>query len=218
MMGLLQVDFMVDYKFMKIGLYNKYSELDIGTYDTLPPLIKDASSRLHSAVFNGEVTKVRLLVEVFKCSPHTVNKVGLTASHTAAVSGNLSLLEYFLEDRLVFAGIQSHTNLSLLHVAAYNGHQMLVKYLVKDHQMDPLLLDKWLNSPLHEACLNGDLETVKYLVNEIKESQPFYINQKTSNGLTFMHCAAISGIAKLMEYLLKASYESPLIVHIGDKV
>ncbi len=209
---------MVDYKFMKKDLYNNFSDVDIETHGTLPPLIKDASSRLHSAVFNGEVTKVHLLVEVFKCSPHTVNKVGLTASHTAAVSGNLSLLKYFLEDRLVLAGIQSHTNLSLLHVAAYNGHQMLVKYLVKDHQMDPLLLDKWLNSPLHGACLNGDLETVKYLVNEIKESQPFDINQKTSNGLTFMHCAAISGNAKLTEYLLKTSYESPLIVHCGDKV
>ena len=175
--------------------------------DELTPLKKIASSELHSAVFNGEVTKVRLLVEVFHCSPLAVDKEGHTSLHTAATCGDLNILKYFIEERLVNAASESVSQKTPLHCAAENGQLSVVEYLVGAQQVDPLVLDKNLVSTLHMACLSGSLSTVKYLMHESQQHQPHYVNtaERTSGGATLIHYAAQSGSPEVINFLLTSS-------------
>lgn len=167
-----------------------------------PPSVKVASIKVHSAAFNGERTKLRFLVEVFRCSPLAVNREGNTALHTAAASGDLLSLKYMIEDRLVNAATESINGETPLHLVALNGHLNIVTYLVGTQQVDPLVLDKNLFSPLHESCRGGDLNTVKYLMYESQQHQLVDVNEQTAGGQTMLHCAALSGNSELISCLL----------------
>ena len=166
-----------------------------------PPLAKIASSKLHSAVFNGELAKVRLLVEVFLCSPLAVNREGHTALHTAAICGELTILKYFIENTLVNAATESVGQETPLHCAAENGHLFIVKYLVGTQLVDPLILDGQLVSPLHCAFRSGSSHTVQYLMCEI-QIEPIFFSERTSTDRTLVHYAAESGNSEVMNFLL----------------
>ena len=172
-----------------------------------PPLMKIASSKLHSAVFSGELVKVQLLVDVFLCSPLAVNREGHTALHTAAICGELTILKYFIENKLVNAATESVGQETPLHCAAENGHLLTVKYLVGTQLVDPLILDGQLVSPLHNACRSGCLNTVQYLMCE-SQQQPRCMNERTSTDRTLIHYAAESGSPEVMNFLLKNDKEN----------
>ena len=187
-----------------------------------PPLTKIASSKLHSAVFNGELTKVRLLVEVFHCSPLAVNREGHTALHTAAAIGELTILKYFIEDRLVNAATESVGKETPLHCAAENGHLSTVMYLVGVQLVDPQILDDKLMSPLHCACKGGSLSTVQYLMKECLQ-YPCDLTKRTLTGRTLLHYAAESGSPEVINFLLTSRYnDKPILdkesVNCKDKV
>ena len=187
-----------------------------------PPLRKIASSKLHLAVLNGELTNVRLLVEVFLCSPLAVNREGLTAVHTAAACGELAIVKYFLEERLVNAATESVSLKTPLHCAAENGHLAVVKYLIGVQLVDPLSLDGLLQSPLHNACLSGSLSTVQYLIQECQQ-QPCDLIGRTAYGRLLIHYAAESGSPEMVHFLLSSrdNYQ-PIVdkedVNNADKV
>ena len=185
-------------------------------------MAKIASSRLHSAVFNGELAKVRLLVELFHCSPLAVNREGHTALHTAAAVGELTILKYFIEDRLVNAATESVSEETPLHCAAENGHLSTVMYLVGVQLVDPQILDSKLISPLHKACMSGSLNTVLYLTNECQQ-QPCDVTKKTLKGRTLLHYAAESGSPEVINFLLTSRFtDKPILekesVNSKDKV
>ena len=175
-------------------------------------LMKIASSKLHSAVFNGELTKVRLLVEVFRCSPLTFNRDGHTALHTAASCGDLAMLKYFIEDKLVNASIETSSQETPLHFAALNGHLSVIMYLVESQMVDPLILDGQLVSPLHNGFMSGNLSTVQYLLHECQQNQLLDVSDKTSSGRTLIHYAAQSGSPKVIAFLLTHSCNDKLTV------
>ena len=168
-------------------------------------------SKLHSAVFNGELTRVRLLVEVFHCNPLEVNRYGLTALHTAAISGDLNLLKYFTEDHQLSINAASAESkdencTTSLHWAAQHGHLHIVEYLVEDQLINPLLLDGRSRTPLHAACAGGHLNTVKYLVDKGRTNE-IIKDVKTKHGRTFLHFAAWSGNLSVVSYILAEFYQ-----------
>ena len=185
-----------------------------------PPLGKIASAKLHPAVFNGELNKVRFLIEVFHCSPLTVNRKGHTALHTAAACGELGILRFFVEERVVNSAVESVSRETVLHCSAENGQLSVVKYLVETQMVDPLILDEQLLSPLHSACKSGNMNTFKYL---IKECEPHHISERTSSGRTLLHYAATSGSSEIISFLLSSNYKANHFleketVNIQDKV
>ena len=176
-----------------------------------PPLTKISSSKLHSAVFNGELAKVRLLVEVFHCSPLAVNREGHTALHTAAAVGELTILKYFIEDRLVNAATESVGKETPLHCAAENGHLSTVMYLVGVQLVDPQIHDDKLMSPLHRACKGGSLSIVQYLMQECLQ-QPCNLIKRTLTGRTLLHYAAESGSHEVINFLLTSRFNDKPIL------
>ena len=174
-------------------------------------MAKIASSKLHSAVFNGELAKVQLLVEVFHCSPLAVNREGHTALHTAAAVGELTILKYLIEDRLVNAATESVGEETPLHCAAENGHLSTVMYLVGVQLVDPQILDGQQMSPLHKACMSGCLSTVQYLTHE-SQKQPSNFLKRTLTGRTLLHYAAESGSPEVINFLLTSRFtDHPLL-------
>ena len=176
-----------------------------------PSLAKIASSKLYSAVFNGELAKVRLLVEVFHCSPLAVNREGHTALHTAAAVGELTILKYFIEDRLVNAATESVGKETPLHCAAENGHVSTVMYLVGVQLVDPQILNGQHMSPLHSACLSGDLSTVQYLMFE-SQQKPCNLNKRTLTGHTLIDYAVKSGSSEVINFILTSQYTDKPVV------
>ena len=185
-------------------------------------MAKIASSKLHSAVFNGELAKVQLLVEVFHCSPLSVNREGHTALHTAAAVGELTILKYFIEDKLVNAATESVRKETPLHCAAENGHLSTVMYLVGVQLVDPQIIDSQLISPLHKACISGSLSTVLYLTHECQQ-QPSDLPKRTLIGRILIHYAAESGSPEVINFLLTSRYnDKPILekesINSKDKV
>ena len=181
-----------------------------------PPLVIIAGSRLHSAVFNGELIKIRLLVEVFHCSPLAVNRNGHTTLHTAATCGELAVLKYFIEDRLVNPAIESIGQETPLHCAAENGHLSIVQYLVETQLVDPLIVDRILLTPLHCACMSGSVSTVQYLIHESQQYQPYSPNEVTSTGKSLLHYAAESGNPEVIRHLQTTSFNGKNLIKEED--
>ena len=162
-------------------------------------------------MFSGELAKVRLLVEVFHCSPLAVNREGHTALHTAAAVGELTIMKYFIEDRLVNAATESVGEETPLHCTAENGHLSTVMYLVGVQLVDPQILDSQLISPLHKACMSGSLSTVQYLVHE-SQQQPSNYLKRTLTGRTLLHYAAESGSPEVINFLLTSRFaDNPIL-------
>ena len=162
-------------------------------------------------MFNRELAKVRLLVEVFHCSPLAVNREGHTALHTAAAIGELTILKYFIEDRVVNAATESVGKETPLHCAAENGHLSTVMYLVGVQLVDPQILDDKLMSPLHCACKGGILSTVQYLMKECLQ-QPSDLIKRTLTGRTLLHYAAESESPEVINFLLTSRFNDKPIL------
>ena len=163
-----------------------------------------------------------MLSEVFHCSPLAFDRKGQTALHTAAACGKLTVLKYFIEDLLVNAATESVDEETPLHCAAENGHLSIVKYLIRVQQVDPQILDRQHVSPLHNACRSGSMSTVQYLVQE-SQQQPCVVNERTSDGHTLIHYAAVSGNPEVISFLLTSNFnQKPLLeresVNSKDKV
>lgn len=186
--------------------------------------MKIVCTSIYSVIFNGELSKLRFLVEVCHCSPLAVNREGFTALHTAAACGELNLLMYLVQYLLINAAIESliATGMSPLHIAAFNGHLHVVKYLIESCQVDPLIEDRDQRSPLHYACKGGHLDIVKYLTLEPEYPQVNANDLLTSEGVTLLHCAAESGNTELITFLLTVKSGSvislPVNVLSKDKV
>ncbi len=180
--------------------------------------------KLHSAVFNGEITQVRFLIEVLHCNIYKCcNEQGHFPLHIAAACGDLNMVKFFIEDRKIIAATESINKETPLHLAALNGHLHIVKYLVSTQLMDPTSLDNNDCSLLHNACRSGNLDVVKYLMSEIQRHQPLDVNEKAIDGITPIHFAAESGNPSLIRFLLKELKPSFQViadcdVHSKDKV
>ena len=161
--------------------------------------------KIHSAVFNGEMTQVRFLIEVLHCDSDSCNQQGHSLLHTAAACGDLNFVRYFIEDKKINAATESMNKETPLHLAALNGHLHIVKYLVGTQQVDPTssCLDNNDCSPLHNACRSGNIDVVKYLISEIQQHQLLDVNEKSIDGITPIHFAAGSGNPSLIRFLLK---------------
>ena len=164
-------------------------------WNEVPPI------KLHSAVFNGEITQVRFLIEVLYWN-NSVEQ-GQFLLHIAAAYGHLNIVRYFIEDRKLNAATESMDKETPLHLAALNGHLHIVKYLVGTQQVDPTSLDNNNFSPLHNACRSGNIDVVKYLMSEIQQQQPLDVNEKAIDGITPIHFAAATGSPDLIRFLLK---------------
>ena len=96
---------------------------------------KGNKSYLHIAASYGHMNLCKILLESFKLNIASADNSGWTAIHCSAESGNIELLQYFVENG---ADVYSATNFgkSCLHIAAFKGHLNICKNLVENYKFN----------------------------------------------------------------------------------
>ena len=99
-----------------------------------------------------------LLEDVISCRSGN----GRTPLHTAALKGQLKIVQYVITDLNcnpnIMVTVEHHRWISKgggripLHSAARGGHLHIVKYLIEDQHCDPSHLDNEKVTPLHTAA------------------------------------------------------------------
>jgi serine/threonine-protein phosphatase 6 regulatory ankyrin repeat subunit A len=150
---------------------------------------------LHVAI--GEPI-VQLLLQLFPDSVNVRDQDGWTALHSAAIKGNLPLMDLLLKKG---SDVEAQTNLGSLplHYAAFSGREDIVEMLI---QQKPHTINARENNGvtvLHSAVSKGHLSIAKLLlVNE-----PNLLEAKDDRGRTALFLAFINGWDEVVEFLLQ---------------
>ena len=112
---------------------------------------------LHMAAAGGHLNFCKSLLKNHKFSIHTEDDNGCTALHCACESGDLHLIQYFMEHGSNILS-ENKNNMNCVHVAASNGHLKLSKILIEKYRLDfkTRTKDGW--SVLHYVARIGDVK------------------------------------------------------------
>ena len=121
----------------------KYLTLD----QKCSPLCKDknGNSPLHRAATRGQLEVVQFLTsDNFHHDPVISNRENKSAQLSAVKNGHLSIVQYFIEEKMCSPAELHSSGLTLLHTAAMRGHLSVVKYLtnIQDYRSYGLINDE----------------------------------------------------------------------------
>ena len=103
------------------------------------------------------------LLKDYSFDIHARDDDGWTVLHSAAKSGDIQILQYFIENGSnVFS--QTKVSQNSLHLAAENGHLKLCKRLLQDFNFDIHARDDNGWTVLHCAVKSGDLELLQHFI------------------------------------------------------
>ncbi len=118
-------------------------------------------TNLHDAAFNGDVERVRKLLEKGE-NPNTKDKYGWTPLHIAASKGHVNVARLLLKHG-ANPNVQNEYGWTPLHIAAFWGHVDVTRLLL-EHGANPNARDKGGWTPLHDAASKGHVHVVKLLL------------------------------------------------------
>ena len=150
----------------------------------------------HHAVFQGDLNKVKVLLE--KGADINSNDVGGNALHYAAAFGGNTELVKFLIDKGLDVNAKGTSGGTPLKDAAFSGHIEIVKLLI-DEGADVNAKDNAHgHSVLWHAAWNGYIETIQFLIDKGAE-----VNAKDNYGETALEIAESMGRMEAVELLKK---------------
>lgn len=180
-----------------------------GHYDTVELLIVygshlDAVDTLkRSALFRGaafgQEACVQLLLEQ-GVSATKRDKVGRTAFHIAAMSGQVGVLRKLLdvlENTVSVHDLVDKDGLTPLHWAAYKGHESCVDVLMS--MLDNFVIKGTQFSPLHCAVAEDRDQCLSLYLSQFKEN---LVNLRDHNMRTLLHIAAFQNATACFQLLL----------------
>lgn len=98
-------------------------------------------------------------------NPTRRNQFGETPLHTAAIAGNVSLVERLIEQERAPLNPKDNCGWTPLHEACNHGHLEVVEALLRaGATVDPVDERSELLTPLHDACENGHLGIARLLL------------------------------------------------------
>ena len=114
---------------------------------------------LHTAVQDGDLQKVKLLVDQGEDVNEKSGRAGLTPLHFAALFGRKEIAEFLIAEGAIVDSRDVHDQMTPLHLAAYQRHTEVVELLVK-HGANVHARDSRLRAtPLHFAAGDPYSET-----------------------------------------------------------
>ena len=130
----------------------------------------DLSGQLIRASKDGDLGKVKYLVEVEHVDPHSCrdSEYDATPLHWASIYGHLDIVRYLVEEQQCDVECRDKYGGTPLHCAALGGRLDIVQYLISERGCDPMCRGQYGSTPLHHACQEGKLNVVKYLVEDVK--------------------------------------------------
>ena len=158
---------------------------------------KNSSSSLHLAGENRHLKICKELLQNYDFDIHATDDYGCNVLHRAAQSGDLELLQYFIENG---SNIFSKTKYSQnsLHLAAEKGHLKVCRELLQNYNFDIQATDDYGWNVLHQAAQSGDLELFQYFIENGSN-----IFSKTKYSQNSLHLAAEKGYLKICRELLQ---------------
>jgi len=96
----------------------------------------------------------------------------------AAMDGDLSRVQYYLQEDPAAVNARNESGLTPLHLAAWKGHSEVVRYLLRE-RADPNLQDINGDTPLHFAASWGYRDIVQLLL-----AQGAKVNARNRDGKT----------------------------------
>lgn len=116
----------------------------------------DPGRELFEACRNGDLAKVKKLVNAHNVNAKDTSGRKSSPLHFAAGFGRKDVVEYLLE---CDANVHAHDEGGLipLHNACSFGHAEVVQLLLRQHA-DPNARDNWNYTPLHEAAIKGKID------------------------------------------------------------
>ncbi|XP_076378037.1 uncharacterized protein LOC117229504 [Megalopta genalis] len=117
--------------------------------------------------------------------------------HVAAVSGNLDMVKFLINEKKADFNAKDNNGSTVLHMAAGSGKLEIVKFLVDEKKVNFRAKDWRGITILHTATKRGNLNMVKFLV--LKGAN---VDAKTKSGMTVLHMAAESGNLKMIKFLV----------------
>ena len=158
---------------------------------------KSGQTCLQKAADKGHLNICKLLLQNYNFDIHARDDYGWTALHSAAMSGNLELLQYFIGNGSDIFG-KVTAGQSCFHIAAEEGHLKICRALLQNYNFDIHTKDDYGWTVLHRAALGGDLELLQYLIENGSD-----IFSKTKCGRSCLHIAAAKGHLKICRALLR---------------
>ncbi|ELU03454.1 hypothetical protein CAPTEDRAFT_227139 [Capitella teleta] len=117
---------------------------------------------IHTAAKNGDLNRLKEIVELRPEDKTRPNEQGWTPLHLAANFGQIDIVQY-LSITVVDLDMTTPTGFTAMHMAARSGHTACMKVLsAMGAAIDSLGVDEC--TPLHQAAVSGHLDCVKWLV------------------------------------------------------
>jgi len=119
-------------------------------------------SSIHDAAKNGDIDRIKELINVVPEMKNKMNERGMNPLHIAAANGRLDCVKWLAVSSVDLAE-ETPTGYTAMHLAAMNGHVNCMMIL---SAMGSTLSCRTVDelTPLHLACMSGYVECVKWLV------------------------------------------------------
>lgn len=119
-------------------------------------------SSIHDAAKNGDIDRIKELINVVPEMKNKMNERGMNPLHIAAANGRLDCVKWLAVSGVDLAE-ETPTGYTAMHLAAMNGHVNCMMIL---SAMGSTLSCRTVDelTPLHLACMSGYVECVKWLV------------------------------------------------------
>ena len=108
---------------------------------------------IHRAILDGNVKKVKKLLESDPNLIHEVDEYNVPMALLAAKTGNLALVRYVVEYSRASMNIYDKKHRGILHYGTMSGNVEVCKYLVEKVGMSPVEGDLDLETPYEIANL-----------------------------------------------------------------
>ena len=191
----------------KIGRTALHSSALIGNYELviyfahmgtdIHVKTNDGINCLHIAALKGNLDLCKVLIDKHKFDVNSVDKIGTTALHCSAQSGNYELVIYFA-DMATDIHVKTKDGRNCLHIAARRGNLKICEYFLEVHNFDVKMKDKGGGTSLHYAAGSGSYDLFVFLLGKGSE-----IYCKTNNMANALHFSAEDGNARICEFILK---------------
>jgi len=158
------------------------------------------ASDIHQAAKEGDLAKVKALLEKNEDLAEAKNKKGETPLHSAASGGQLEVVK-FLVSKGVDINLKENNGATALHLACYYGHRDAVEWLI-DHGADKDVGDGDGSTPIFWAVHGGHKNIVELLIARGSD-----VNSKDNNSITPLRIAVFRGNKEIIDLLIDKGAE-----------
>lgn len=155
---------------------------------------KPKADELHKELKNGNVEKVKEIIENDITLLESQNPRGSTPLMLAAADGQKDLLKYIIKKGADVNKANTYGN-TALHYTAWESKTEMFKLLVEQGAKLNVENSRGQN-PLHYSCMGGSLDIFNYCI-----SKGMDINKKCDDGSNLIHWAALGGNLDIFKYL-----------------